>query len=293
MAKRAILIAGPTASGKSMLALDRAKSGNGVIINADSMQVYSVLDQISARPRQEALDQVKHYLYGFVSPAERFSTGAWIRAVSLLLAGPELAGRIPIFVGGTGLYFKALLKGFIEVPEVPRAIVEEISAEILPLSREQRQRVLAKTDPEMAVQLSEADPQRLIRALGVLRATGRSLAQWQTEEQAGLLAGFELEKILLNPERELLNTRIAARFEHMVENGAIEEVRQLLALDLNPALPAMKAIGVREIARWQAGETGREEAINKAVIATRQYAKRQRTWFRKHMADWNRGSVNG
>ncbi len=286
MAKRAILIAGPTASGKSMLALDMAKSRNGVIINADSMQVYAVLDQISARPRQEALDQVKHYLYGFVSPAQRFSTGAWLRAVSLLLEGPELAGRLPIFVGGTGLYFEALTKGFTCVPEVPRAIVEEVSAEILPLNREQRQRVLAQADPEMAAQLKEADPQRLIRALSVLRATGRSLAQWQTEEQAGLLAGFELEKILLNPVRELLNSRIAARFEHMLATGAVGEVKQLLELDLDPALPAMKAIGVREITCWQGGEMSREEAIEKAVIATRQYAKRQRTWFRKHMADW-------
>jgi len=287
MVKRAILIAGPTASGKSSLALQLAERHHGVIINTDSMQVYRVLEHLSARPRGAELVRAEHCLYGFVDPWLRFSTGAWLRAVKDLLDGEKLAGKTPIFVGGTGLYFQGLTDGFTPVPDVPDAIVNQVSEQVLPLSREQRGELLRARDPEMAGQLHEPDRQRVIRALSVLEATGRSLALWQKEKQTGLLAGFELQKLVLDPARDVLRARIERRFLRMIDGGAIDEVRALLALKLAPDLPVMKAIGVRQIADWQGGAVTREEAIRDAVSATRQYAKRQRTWFRNRMADWD------
>lgn len=282
--KRAVLIAGPTASGKSALALARARELGGVVVNADAMQVYAVLRLLTARPSDEETGGVPHLLYGIVSPAERFSTGDWLRAVEALLA--EHADVPLVFAGGTGLYFDALTKGLAEVPKVPPEIVREVETELAGLDREARGRLLAERDPATARLLRSPDPQRVARALAVLKATGRSLASYQQAPQRGLLDGFELERIVLNPDREVLRQRIAARFEAMFEAGAVEEVKALRALDLDPSLPAMKAIGVREISDWLDGKITREEAIRRAVIATRQYAKRQRTWFRNRMSDW-------
>ncbi len=283
---RAILIAGPTASGKSELALRVAGETGGVIINADSMQVYEVLDVLSARPGREDLALAPHFLYGFLPPQRRCSSGIWLRAVADLLDGADTKGRTRIFVGGTGLYFKGLLEGLARVPEVPAEIVREVNALVAPLSRRQRKQMLAEMDPQMARILAEPDRQRLARALGVLKATGRSLASWQEEKSQGLLDGHEVQKIILDPGREVLNARIEKRFHRMFEGGAVREVERLLELGLDPSLPVMKAIGVREIAGWLAGDLKREEAIEKAIIASRQYAKRQRTWFRRQMADW-------
>lgn len=282
--KRAVLIAGPTASGKSALALAKARELGGIVVNADAMQVYSVLRVLTARPAPEEMEDVPHLLYGTVSPAVRFSTGDWLRAVQALL--PQYAGTPLIFAGGTGLYFDALAKGIAEVPKVPPEVVREVEAELAGLDREARGRLIAERDPETARRLRSPDPQRVARALAVLKATGRPLASFQQEPQRGVLEDFALERIVLNPDREVLRNRIAKRFETMFESGAVEEVEALLAMNLDPTLPAMKAIGVREISDWLGGRISREEAIRQAVIATHQYAKRQRTWFRNRMADW-------
>lgn len=287
VSRRAVLIAGPTASGKSALALEKARALDGVIVNADSMQVYDTLSIVTARPQADELALAEHRLYGFVPAATRFSTGGWLGAVAELMADPALLGRPLIFAGGTGLYFEALLNGVALVPEVPAEIVERIEAEIGDLDREGRKALLAERDPAMVARLPEPDRQRLVRALSVLEATGKSLALWQDEGQAGLLDGFEVERLVLNPDREVLRARIARRFAAMVDQGAVEEVAALMVQNLDASLPVMKAIGVREIAAWQAGEMSREAAIERAVIGTQQYAKRQRTWFRNRMGDWD------
>lgn len=281
-----MLIAGPTASGKSALALTRAEAGGGVIVNTDAMQVYDVLRVVTARPAPEEMGEVAHRLYGSVPPARRFSTGDWLRAAQGVLTDPELDGQELIFVGGTGLYFDALTNGFAEVPEVPAEAIAAAEAEIAGMDREARGKLIAARDPLIAARLKAPDPQRVARALAVLNATGRSLASFQDDLQAGLLGEFEIERIVLNPDREVLRQRIARRFETMMDRGAVEEVETIRALKLDPALPAMKAIGVPEISDWLDGRTSREEAIERATIATRQYAKRQRTWLRNRMSDW-------
>ncbi|MDB5562589.1 MAG: tRNA dimethylallyltransferase [Hyphomicrobiales bacterium] len=284
--KRAILIAGPTASGKSALGLKHAREQNGVIINTDAMQVYSVLDGLTARPPADDLAQAPHRLYGVIKPGERFSTGGWLTAVKPLLDEAAAAEQVPIFVGGTGLYFDALINGFAEVPVVPPEIAAEVQREVDGLDAAARGALIAARDPAIAARLKAPDPQRVARALAVLAATGRSLASFQDDVQAGLLGEFELERIVLNPDRTVLAERIARRFATMLESGAVEEVEALRALGLDPMLPAMKAIGVREISDWLDGRISREQAIELAVIATRQYAKRQRTWFRNRMGAW-------
>lgn len=285
-ARQAVLIAGPTASGKSALALKLARERDGIVVNADSMQVYDVLNVLTAQPGADEMAQAPHHLYGFVSPRVRFSTGRYVEAVSDLLAKVPV-DRTLIFVGGTGLYFEALTKGFTEAPEIDPVIVDRWNAAVTDLDADGRAALLAEHDPKIAGTLKVADPQRVVRALSVKEATGRSLAEWQTDVQPALLQEFGLERIVLNPERENLRTRIRRRFDHMLEVGAVEEVRALFELNLDIDLPAMKAIGVREIAAWQAGDISREDAIEKAVIASAQYAKRQRTWFRHHMQGWD------
>lgn len=282
--KSAVLIAGPTASGKSALALERARASGAIIVNTDAMQVYDVLQVVTARPSEAEMAGVPHRLYGTVPPSVRFSTGDWLRAVARLLA--DEPGRELVFVGGTGLYFDALTKGFAEVPEVPAEAFAAAEAELAGLDRAARGALIAARDPLIAARLAAPDPQRVARALAVLAATGRSLASFQDAEQPPLLAGYDLERLVLSPDREVLRQRIARRFETMFENGAVAEVAALLGLDLDPALPAMKAIGVPEIAGWLAGRLSQAEAIERAIIATRQYAKRQRTWLRNRMADW-------
>ncbi|HEY9010801.1 MAG TPA: tRNA (adenosine(37)-N6)-dimethylallyltransferase MiaA [Devosia sp.] len=282
--KSAVLIAGPTASGKSALALRRAQESGAVVVNTDAMQVYDVLRIVTARPAPEETGGVPHLLYGMVHPSRRFSTGDWLRAVQAILA--QHAGEKLIFVGGTGLYFEALTNGFAEVPEVPPEAIAAAEAEIAGLDREARGKLIAARDPLIAARLKAPDPQRVARALAVLNATGRSLATFQDDLHEGLLADFDLERIVLNPPVELLRQRIASRFETMMDTGAVEEVEALRMLNLDPSLPAMKAIGVPEISDWLDGRISRAEAVERATIATRQYAKRQRTWFRNRMADW-------
>lgn len=287
-----MLIAGPTASGKSALAITRAIASDGIIVNADSMQLYDTLRVVTARPSIEDESRAEHVLYGSVPAAQRFSTGQWLRAVQDVVATSDPA-RPLIFVGGTGLYFDALINGFADVPGIPDHVVLEVQQEIQALDESERMRLLSAEDPETAGRLKVADPQRVIRALAVKRATGRALSSFQEDQQPGVLGGWEIERLLLWPDRELLRTRIGERFEAMFESGAVEEVEALLAQRPDPSLPAMKAIGVPEISGWLAGRLSRAEAMERAIIATRQYAKRQRTWFRNRMGDWPRSDPGG
>lgn len=286
--KRAILIAGPTASGKSALALKLAGSLNGVIINADSMQLYEDLRLISARPSVEEEARAPHRLYGVLPAETAFSTGAWLRLAARELEAADAAGLMPIVVGGTGLYFKGLTEGFAEMPEVP----EDIRSRARGLADSEgveglREALVAEGDAEAAARL--ADPQRLARALEVLMATGVPLSRWQTERQsAPLLAGVACSRIVLAPPRPWLHERIALRAEQMVCDEGIAEVRALLARNLPPALSAMRAIGVPEIGALLSGEADRAETVHRLTVATRQYAKRQETWFRNQMTGWQR-----
>jgi tRNA dimethylallyltransferase len=284
--RSAVLIAGPTASGKSALALAMAAQRDAVIVNADAMQVYDTLAVVTARPGAADLARAEHRLYGFVPAAVRFSTGRWLDAVQGAIA--ETGQRPLIFVGGTGLYFDALLNGFAEIPQVPEAVALEVQQEIQALDAAGRLALLQREDPETAARLKVADPQRVIRALAVKRATGQTISSFQDAPRAGMLDSWKIERLVLDPDREVLRERIARRFEAMFESGAVEEVEAILAQHIDPSLPAMKAIGVPEIADWLAGRLSREEALRLAITATHQYAKRQRTWFRNRMGDWPR-----
>jgi tRNA dimethylallyltransferase len=288
--RRAVLIAGPTASGKSALALVLAQTQGGVIVNADSMQVYDTLRVVTARPGPDETAQADHRLYGTVPAATRFSTGQWLTAVSEVIVQ---TGDAPlIFVGGTGLYFDALLNGFADIPDVPSDIAVQVQQEIQALDGGQRLALLQHEDPDAAARLKVVDPQRLIRALAVKRSTGRTLSSFQNDKQVGALGAFDIERTVLDPERDVLRQRIARRFAGMFSGGAVEEVRALRALDLDPSLPVTKAIGVREIGDWLDGAIERDEAITLATIATHQYAKRQRTWFRNRFGDWPRRALD-
>jgi tRNA dimethylallyltransferase len=285
-ARRAVLIAGPTASGKSARALARAEQTGGLIVNTDALQVYDGLALITARPGPEDLARAPHRLYGVVDPATRFSTGDWARAVGRLIS--DEPDRELIFVGGTGLYFDVLINGFADVPDVPSGVVAEAEAMVAGLDRVARGRLIADKDPLIAARLKAPDPQRVVRALAVLLATGQSLAQFQDEGQEGLLTGWQIEREVLDLDRAVLRQRIDTRFRAMVAAGALDEVRAFRARGLDPSLPVMKAIGLSDLGDYLDGALTLEAAIERAVIASRQYAKRQRTWFRGRMGDWPR-----
>jgi tRNA dimethylallyltransferase len=282
----AVLIAGPTASGKSGVALELACRRGGTVINADSMQVYRELRVLTARPSASEEARVPHRLYGTVSAAESCSVGRWLDDAAGALAEAREKGRLPILVGGTGLYFKALTEGLAPIPDIPAEVRSYWRERAAELSREDLYRELAARDPAVAAKLEPADPQRVVRALEVIDATGVSLAEWQGADHSPLLAPAGVLRIVIAPEREPLYAAIDARFDRMVEQGAIEEVRALLDLDLDPGRPAMRAHGVRELAAYLAGTTTREEAVAKAKTETRRYAKRQMTWLRRFMSDW-------
>jgi tRNA dimethylallyltransferase len=287
--RNAILIAGPTASGKSALALDLAEKKNGVIVNTDSMQGYAVLNVLTARPSAEDLARAPHHLYGHVSPRTAYSTGAWLRDVMRLMGEGVFEGRTPIFVGGTGLYFRALAEGISEMPEIPPAIRDRWRYRLLEDGPDRLHRILRQEDPETAQRLRPTDGQRIVRALEVLEASGRSILRWQQERGRPLIDRANAHFFVIEPERPVLVNRIDRRFERMLEMGALEEVRALSALALDPALPAMKAIGVRELQAADSGELEFSEAIARAKIATRQYSKRQGTWFRNQLGpEWKR-----
>jgi tRNA dimethylallyltransferase len=284
--RRAILIAGPTASGKSAAALELARRLNGTVINADSMQVYRELAVLTARPWPAEEAGIPHRLYGTIPAAEAYSVGRWLADAEPAIASSQQEGRVPILVGGTGLYFKALTEGLAPVPDIPPEVRAYWREEGEKHGQEALHAALAERDPLMALRLSPSDPQRIVRALEVIDATGVSLAEWQGGNAQPVLAASAALKLLIAPEREPLYAAIDARFERMLAQGALGEVRGLLELDLDPGLPAMRAHGVRELAAYLRGRTGLEEAVAKAKTESRRYAKRQMTWARRYMADW-------
>lgn len=284
---RAVLIAGPTASGKSSLAMDMAREDDGVIINADSMQVYDALRVLTARPSDADVESVEHRLYGHVPASEAYSVGRWYRDVEALLEDPALDGRLLIFVGGTGLYFRALTGGLSHMPAIPDAVRNTWREALERDGIEALHAELARRDPETAGRLKTGDRQRVVRALEVLDASGQSIRSFQEADGRPLVDTGTARKIVIMPDRDLLRGRITSRFERMMDSGAVGEVERLLEQGLDPALPAMKAIGVREISAFLQGEITAEKAVELAAIATRQYAKRQMTWFRNQLGpDW-------
>lgn len=278
-----ILIAGPTAGGKSAFALEIAKQVDGVVINADSMQVYDTLRVLTARPSADEMDGVPHLLYGHVRAGAHYSTGAWLRDVAAVLARLRDEGRKAILVGGTGLYFRALTEGLAEMPEIPEAIRTFWRDFYAGKGAESLHSALAERDPAMAGRLNVNDAQRIIRALEVFDASGRSIATFQAETPPPLVNADRAAKFIILPPRPLLHERINRRFEMMFDAGAVEEVETLLGLGLDRSAMVMRAIGVSEIGGWLKGELSREETIERAQAATRQYAKRQMTWFRNQM----------
>jgi tRNA dimethylallyltransferase len=281
----AVLIAGPTASGKSALGIKLAQALNGVVINADSMQVYRDLRVITARPTPDEEAQAPHRLYGHVDAAVNFSVGRYMAdAVALL---NEIEGKkLPIFVGGTGLYFKALTEGLSDMPAVPDVVRDEVRRESEGLETPELHRLLEERDPETARTLRPSDRLRIQRALEIFAATGQPLVSFHGSRQPGPLNGKRLIKLFLAPERDELRRRIDNRFLAMMEQGALDEVRALGERNLDPMLPAMRAHGVPGLLAHLRGEISLDEAIAKGQGDTRRYAKRQFTWFRHQLPDW-------
>ncbi|HLZ78081.1 MAG TPA: tRNA (adenosine(37)-N6)-dimethylallyltransferase MiaA [Sphingomonas sp.] len=279
------LIAGPTASGKSTLALALAERVGGTIVNADASQVYRDLRVVTARPSVEEEARAPHRLFGHVDAAVAHNAAAWATEAKAAIVEIHAGGGTPILVGGTGLYIRTLIDGIAPVPEIDPAIRAEVRA--LPVAVAHA--TLGREDPEAAARLRPSDTTRVARALEVVRSTGRTLTDWQQERVGGIGNTVHLSPLLLVPDSDWLAARIDARFRTMLEQGAVEEVDALVARSLDPALPAMRAIGVPEIAQWRAGTLDRATMIERAQAASRQYAKRQRTWFRHQPpADWKR-----
>jgi tRNA dimethylallyltransferase len=284
--QRTILIAGPTASGKSKLALALAARVNGVIINADSMQVYRELRILTARPSAAEEARAPHALYGFVSGAEAYSAGRYVADAESAIAEARRGGRVPILVGGTGLYLKALLEGLSPIPAADPQVRAywRAQAELRPAP--ELHALLAQRDPATAARLMATDKQRIVRALEVLETTGRSLADWQRQPGTPVLRADETVRLLVLPDRAAHRVAIETRLAAMLAGGALEEVRELLALGLDPQLPAMRALGARPLAAHLKGELSRENAAAATLGETRQYAKRQLTWLRRNMIAW-------
>lgn len=288
MPQQTILIAGPTASGKSALALRLAEQVNGVIINADSMQVYRELRLLTARPSPAEEARIPHRLYGVRSMADPCSVGQWLELALTEIEAAWTAGQVPILVGGTGLYFTALTEGLAPVPDVPASIRARYRGRLqtegsAPLIAELRTR-----DPEMAARLQAADPQRVVRALEVLEATGQSLAYWQEQTGSGLRLRHPWLGVVLELPRPLLYRRCDQRFLKMLDAGVLDEVAMVDACGFDRDLASMKALGLPELISHLHGELSREEAVQAAQQATRRYAKRQMTWFKNKMITWNR-----
>ena len=272
---RVALIAGPTASGKSALAIALAKATGGVVINADASQVYADLAILSARPSPEEMGDVPHRLFGHIDGAEACTAPRWAAEAKAEIAAAHDAGRLPVLVGGTGLYIRTLLDGIAPVPEID----PEIRATVRALPVADAHAALSVEDPEAAARLAPADTTRVARALEVVRSTGRPLNAWQQHKSGGIGDAISLSPMILLPPRDWLMERCDRRFGLMMEQGAVAEVEALLARNLHPDLPVMRAIGVPDIRGWINGDTELDSAIEKGRLATRQYAKRQYTWF--------------
>ena len=283
---RALLIAGTTASGKSALAIKLAERLGGVIINADSMQVYSDLHIITARPTSEDEKHAPHRLYGFVDAAENYSVGRWCRDVAAALNEVVGEGRVPILVGGTGLYFKALTTGLAAVPPIPNDIRADVRGRLQREGAPALHAELVHLDPATARRVTINDRSRISRALEVVLATGRPLSDWHVEGLPAIIDPNSTAKIFITCERHELVRRIEMRFATMLKSGALGEVRHLAGRGLDPALPAMKAHGVPWLVRHLKGEISLKEAEAGAIMDTRRYAKRQVTWFRNQLKDW-------
>ena len=283
---KAVLIAGPTASGKSALALDLAQKHGGMVINTDSMQVYRDLRVLTARPTPEEEALVSHRLYGHVDAAMNFSAGGFVADAAKALGEARTQGRVPIFVGGSGLYFKAITRGLSAVPPIPPDVRENVRARLERDGVEALHAELARRDPGSAERLKPRDRTRIARALEVVEATGRSLADWHREGLPPILPQGAFAALFLAPEREALYARIDARFDTMLEVGALDEVAALAARKLDPLLPAMKAHGVPALMRHLRGEITLDEAAEIGRADTRHYAKRQFTWFRHQLPEF-------
>jgi tRNA dimethylallyltransferase len=283
---KAVLIAGPTASGKSALAFELAQRTGGVIINTDSMQVYRDLRILTARPTPDEEASVPHRLYGYVDAAVNFSAGSWVSDAAKVLAEVRARGALPIFVGGSGLYFKALTRGLSAVPPIPPEIREAVRGRLARDGVEALHAALAERDPASAERLKPRDRTRIARALEVVEATGRSLPDWHRDGLPPLLPPGTFGALFLDPDRDALYARIDARFDAMLQAGAPEEVARLAARHLDPLLPAMKAHGVPALIRHLAGEITLAEAATIGRADTRHYAKRQFTWFRHQLPEF-------
>ncbi|CAN5176424.1 tRNA (adenosine(37)-N6)-dimethylallyltransferase MiaA [soil metagenome] len=283
---KAVLIAGPTASGKSALALALAEVTGGIVINTDSMQVYRDLRIITARPTPDEEARVPHRLYGTCDAAVNCSAGSWVADAATALAEAKTANRLPIFIGGTGLYFKALTRGLSAVPPIPPEVRDGVRARMERDGVEALHTELARRDPVSGDKLKPRDSARVARALEVIEATGRALPDWHNEGLPPLLEPEGIKAVFLAPERKDLYARINARFTTMFDGGALDEVAALAARKLDPMLPAMKAHGVPALIRYLAGEITRERAMEIGQIDTRHYAKRQFTWFRHQLPEF-------
>jgi tRNA dimethylallyltransferase len=275
-----ILVAGPTAAGKSALALYLARKNRGIIINADAMQIYAGLPILSAQPSAAEMLEIPHRLYGVLDAAVKSSVGSWLELAAGAVRKTMDAGYVPILVGGTGLYFTALLGGLAPIPSIPGDVREKTQALYDNLNEDKFRIELAKLDPETAARLAKNDRQRSIRAYEVALHTGKPLGYWHKEAAPSLVEGFDIEPHLLMPERDTLYAACDNRFAKMMAEGAVEETKQFLSRNLDTELPAMKTLGLREISAYLKNEITLDEAITQGQQATRNYAKRQMTWFR-------------
>lgn len=283
---RAILIAGPTASGKSALAIRLAQRHRGVVINADSRQVYRELSILTARPGLQDLQAAPHRLYGYVGGGEPYSVGRWLADVQQALAACWQSGDMPIVTGGTGLYFKALLEGLAPIPGVPHEVRVHWRAEAKRLGAVALHALLAARDPHTAARLAPGDTQRLTRALEVLEATGRGLSDWQLQPGTPLVTETEALRLVVSPSREEAHARADARFDAMMAGGALQEAQALAALGYAADAPVMRALGVAPLLEAAQGRMPIETAVCRAKAETRQYIKRQETWFKRNMIAW-------
>jgi tRNA dimethylallyltransferase len=281
-----ILIAGPTASGKTALALELAQKHGGAVINADSMQVYRELRILTARPTPEEEARAPHRLFGHIGVRDAYSVGRWLDDVAGALAWCEGAGRRPIIVGGTGLYFKALLEGLAPVPQVAPEIRAHWRREAGVRTSAELHLRLAARDAEMAVRLDPGDTQRIVRALEVIDSTGVSLAEWQRRPGTPLIREAEAERYVIRRPRAEIRQRCDARFDAMMAAGALDEARAIAALDLDPELPAARAHGLRPLLCYLRGEIDLATAVEAGKLETRQYVKRQEIWLRRNMMSW-------
>ncbi|CAO6124816.1 MiaA tRNA delta(2)-isopentenylpyrophosphate transferase [Candidatus Pelagibacterales bacterium] len=281
--QKIILIAGPTGSGKSEIALRLSKKINGEIINADSMQVYKEIKILSARP--ESYYNVSHYLYGNISVKNNFSAGEWLKKVKLNLNKIIKKKKQPIFVGGTGLYFKLLTEGISNIPKIPDSIRTKARKLNAKLGNDKFYNLLIKLDPLINNRIKKNDTHRLIRAYEVITFTKKSLIDWQKKNK-NYFSNYHFIKIFINPENSFLQKLLRLRLKKMFELGAVDEVKKFLKLKINKSLPANKILGIEEIKKYLDKKIPLEQAFEETFIRTRRYVKRQRTWFRGHMKDW-------